>query len=187
MAITNTLSGYKNVCRRNIGGVSIIAHIPVQDIRYVTIKDGVITEIKCKYGKWFKEYQSVVDSAEFKVSTQEVSITHRFNSLSKESSLAYNELLEVAACGIASLVKMNNGATALLGWSEEFGNRRPLMAIEAEGTSGKAPTDPNYLDVTLKSSIVKAPLYLSDAMSIEELLRDPDGADDGADEGEGES
>jgi hypothetical protein len=46
------------------------------------------------------------------------------------------------------------------------------MTIEAEGTSGKAPTDDNYLDVTLKSSQVTAPLYLSDelAKDIDTLL-----------------
>lgn len=168
------LSGYKNVCRRNIGGVTIIAHIPVQDIKEVTIAEGVVNAITLADGKKFKEYQSVIDNAEFKVSTQEVSIMHRFNSLSKESSIAYNELLEVAACGICSLVKMNNGATALLGWSEEFGGRRPLMTIEADGSSGKAPTDPNYLDVTLKSSQVTAPLYLSDTLEIDSLLEAPE-------------
>lgn len=170
MSITASLNGYKSVCRRNVGGVSIIAHIAAQDVTSVTIEEGVVTAITTN-GK-FKEYQSVIDNAELKISASEVSIQHRFNSLSKESSVAYNEMLEVAACGIVSLVKMNNGAVALLGWSEEFGGRRPLMSIEPEGTSGKAPTDDNYLDVTLKSSLVTAPLFLSDelAADIDSLL-----------------
>lgn len=173
MAITSTLNGYKNVCRRNVGGLSLIAYTPIQSIQSVTVEEGKITEITFKDGaEKFKEYQSQVDNAELKISSAEVAITHRFNALSSESSIAYNELLEASACGLAGLVQMNNGAVALLGWTEEFKGRRPLMNIEAEGTSGKTPTDDNYLDVTLKSSQVTAPLYLSEdrAKTIDTLL-----------------
>ena len=170
MSITGSLTGYKNVCRRNVGGVSLIAYTKAENILGCTVDEGIITEIVgggSNTSPEFQEYQSYIDSAELKISTSEISITHRFNALSSESSRAYNELLDAAACGLIALVQMNNGAVAILGWTEEFQNRRPLMHIEAEGTSGKAPTDDNYLDVTLKSSQVTAPLYLS-----EELAKD---------------
>lgn len=173
MSITASLSGYKSVCRRNVGGVSLIAYAPIQSIQSVTVEEGKITAITFKEdAEKFKEYQSQVDNAELKISSAEVAITHRFNTLSSESSIAYNELLEASACGLGGLVQMNNGAVALLGWTEEFKGRRPLMNIEAEGTSGKTPTDDNYLDVTLKSSQVTAPLYLSEelAKTIDTLL-----------------
>lgn len=157
------LSGYKRVCRRNIGGVSLIAVTGVQDIKTVTIEEGVVVSIETEKG--FKEYQSSLDNAEFKVSSQEQSITFRFNALEAKSSMAYNELLDAAACGLVALVQMNNGAVALVGWSEEFEGRRPLMAIEADGTSGKAITDDNHLDVTLKTTQVTAPLFLSDELA----------------------
>ena len=167
------LSGYKRVCRRNVGGVSLIGFVPIQNIKDVTIEEGVVTNITFGEGaNKFKEYQSALDGAEFKVSSQEQSILLRFNALEAKSSISYNELLEVAACGLGGIVQMNNGAVALLGWSEEFKGRRPLMQIEADGTSGKAITDENYLDVTLKTTQVTAPLYLSEelAQTIDTLL-----------------
>jgi hypothetical protein len=39
------------------------------------------------------------------------------------------------------------------------------MTVEADGTSGKAITDENYLDVTLKTTQVTAPLYLSEELA----------------------
>lgn len=156
------LSGYKRVCRRNVGGVSRIGFVPIQNIE-VTVNESVVTDITFIEGATkFKEYESSLDAAELKVSSQEQSILLRFNALEAKSSIAYNELLEAAACGLGGLVQMNNGAVALVGWSEEFDGRRPLMSIEADGTSGKAITDENYLDVTLKTTQVTAPLYLSD-------------------------
>ena len=155
------LSGYKRVCRRNVGGVSRICIVPIQNID-VTVVESLVSDITFKEDPTkFNEYESSLDGAEFKVSSSEQSILFRFNALEAKSSIAYNELLEAAACGLAALVQMNNGAVALIGWSEEFDGRRPLMAIEADGTSGKAITDDNYLDVTLKTTQVTAPLYLS--------------------------
>ena len=160
------LSGYQRVCRRNVGGVSLIAVNAVQHIKSVTIEEGLVTAIEMNSGAdKFKEYQSSLDGAEFKVSSQEQSIMFRFNALEAKSSIAYNELLDAAACGLVALVQMNNGAVALVGWSEEFAGRRPLMQIEADGTSGKAITDENYLDVTLKTTQVTAPLYLSEELA----------------------
>lgn len=160
------LTGYKRVCRRNVGGVSFVGNIPVGNIKDVTIEEGLITAITFNEGaRKFEEYQSALDNAEFKVSSQEQSIQFRFNALEAKSSIAYNELLEAAPCGICSLVQMNNGAIALLGWSKEFKGRRPLMTVEADGTSGKAITDENYLDVTLKTTQVTAPLYLSEELA----------------------
>ena len=158
------LTGYQHACRRNVGGVSLIGFVPVQNIASVIEEGGLVSDIQFKENEnRFVEYQTQVDNAELKISTSEVSIQLRFNALSSKSSVAYNELLEASACGLVALVQMNNGAVALLGWTTEFKGRRPLMNIEAEGTSGKAPTDDNYLDITLKSSQVTAPLYLSDA------------------------
>lgn len=160
------LSGYKRVCRRNVGGVSLIAVNAVQNIKSVTIEEGLVTGITVEpTANKFKEYQSSLDNSEFKVSSQEQSIMFRFNALEAKSSIAYNELLEAAACGLVALVQMNNGAVALVGWSEEFEGRRPLMNIEADGTSGKAITDENYLDVTLKTTQVTAPLYLNEELA----------------------
>lgn len=159
------LSGYQRVCRRNVGGVSLIAVNAVQHIKSVTIEEGLVTAIEMIGEEKFKEYQSSLDGAEFKVSSQEQSIMFRFNALEAKSSIAYNELLDAAACGLVALVQMNNGAVALVGWSEEFEGRRPLMSIEADGTSGKAITDENYLDVTLKTTQVTAPLYLGEELA----------------------
>lgn len=160
------LTGYKRVCRRNVGGVSFVGIIPISNIADVTIEEGIITDITFSEGATkFKEYQSALDGAEFKVSSQEQSILFRFNALEAKSSVAYDELLEAAPCGLGALVQMNNGAVALLGWSKEFKGRRPLMTVEADGTSGKAITDENYLDVTLKTTQVTAPLYLSEELA----------------------
>lgn len=160
------LSGYKRVCRRNVGGVSLIAVNAVSNIKAVTIEEGLVTGITLDpSANKFKEYQSALDNAEFKVSSQEQSIQFRFNALESKSSIAYNELLDAAACGLVALVQMNNGAVALVGWSEEFEGRRPLMQLEADGTSGKAITDENYLDVTLKTTQVTAPLYLDEELA----------------------
>lgn len=167
------LSGYKRVCRRNVGGVSLVALIPVQNIASVTSAKSEVSKIEfAKDAKMFVEYQSSLDGAEFKISSSEQSIMFRFNALSPESSNAYNELLDIAPCGLAALVHMNNGEVALLGWSEEFNGRRPLMQVENEGTSGKGITDENYLDVTLKTTQVTAPLYLSEELvkTIDTLL-----------------
>ena len=169
------LTGYKHACRRNVGGVSLIGFVPAQNIENVEEDGGLVSGIIFKEGaSKFVEYQTQVDNAELKISSSEVSIQLRFNALSSVASIAYNELLEASACGLVAVVQMNNGAVALLGWTTEFKGRRPLMSIEAEGTSGKTPTDDNYLDVTLKSSQVTAPLYLSDdlASDIESIFVD---------------
>ena len=173
------LTGYKHVCRRNVGGVSLIGFVPIQNITNVDDAEGVVSEITFgEDAQKFVDYQTQVDNAELKISSSEISIQLRFNALSSQSSIAYNELLEASACGLAALVQMNNGAVALLGWTTEFKGRRPLMTIEAEGSSGKAPTDDNYLDITLKSSQVTAPLYLSDelAKNVESLFEAPKAA-----------
>lgn len=162
MSITASLNGYKHVCRRNVGGVSLIGFVPIQNIKAVEAEGSLVDSITFNEdAKKFVEYQSQLDQAEFKISASEVSIQLRFNALSSESSEAYNELLEASACGLAALVQMNNGAVAFLGWTNEFKGRRPIMSVEPEGSSGKAPTDDNYLDITLKTSQVTAPLYLS--------------------------
>ena len=165
MAIATQLTGYKHVCRRSTGGVSKIGYIKVSDIASVTIEEKVVTAIEFAEGKHFIEYQSALDKSEFSFSGGEVSILNHFNAMSKESSIAYNELLDNAACGLVACVKMNNGAVALVGWTEEFGGERPLMTIESSGTSGKAVADENYLESTLKSSQATAPLYLSEELA----------------------
>ena len=155
------------MCRRNVGGVSLIGFVPAQNIEDIPSSEGLGTDILFREGsKKFEEYQSSLDNAEFKVSSQEQSIQLRFNALEAKSSIAYNELLDAAACGLVALVQMNNGAVAIVGWSEEFKGRRPLMNIEADGTSGKAITDENYLDVTLKTTQVTAPLYLDEEAAL---------------------
>lgn len=156
------LSGYKRVCRRNIGGVSRLGVVPIQNID-VTIMEKLISEITFKEGATkFADYESVLDGIEYKISESEQTVTLRFNALDAKSSIAYNELLDAAPCGLALLLHMNNGAAVLVGWTEEFGNHRPVTDVTPDGTSGKAITDDNYLDITFRTTQVTAPLYLSE-------------------------
>lgn len=170
MAVASTLSGYTRQCGRQSGGVATIGLIPVADISDITVTDGVITAITMATGKYFKKYDSELDQAEYKFSGSEASILIRFNRNSAASSKAYNELVNAAPCGLAALVKMNNGEAPLIGYTEEFKFERPITSIESDASSGKAITDPNYFDVTLKTTQVVAPLYLSDSVDIEALF-----------------
>lgn len=169
MAITSTLGGYTAQCGRQSGGVSIIGLIAAQDIKNITVTEGAISAITFDTGKCFKKYDSVLDNAEYKFSGNEASIQLRFNRNSAASSKAYNEIIEVAGCGIIAIATMNNGETALLGYTEEFKFARPLMTVEADASSGKAISDANYFDVTLKSSQVVAPLFLADSLEVASL------------------
>lgn len=171
MAITSSLNGYTAQCGRQSGGVSIVGLIPVADISAVTVSDGTITAITFESGKCFKKYDSALDQAEYKFSNNEASIQFRFNRNGAASSKAYNEIIEVAGCGILAIVTMNNGETALLGYTEEFKFARPLMTVESDASSGKAISDPNYFDVTLKSTQVVAPLFLAGSLDVSTLYQ----------------
>lgn len=167
MAIT--LKGYQRPCVRVSGGVKRIGLIQASKITAVTTTDGEITAITRAAGAAFKEYQSVLDQSEFKNSSSEASIQLRFAGNTPEASAAYNELIDQAPCGLVALIEMNNGKNLLLGYTEEFGFTRPLTSVELDATSGKAITDPNYMDVTLKTTQVIAPLYLSETLDIDTL------------------
>lgn len=171
MAVASTiLSGYTRQCGRQSGGVALVGLIPVADVTKVTVTDGMITAITMASGKYFKRYDSELDQSEYKFSGSEASIQIRFNRNSAASSKAYNELVDAVGCGLLSLVKMNNGETLLLGYTEEFKDERPITSIESDASSGKAITDPNYHDVTLKTTQVVAPLYFSDSVDIDALF-----------------
>lgn len=170
MAVASTLSGYTRQCGRQSGGVALVGLIHVSDISNVTVTDGIITAITMTSGKYFKRYDSELDQSEYKFSGSEASIQIRFNRNSAVSSKAYNELVDAVGCGLLALVKMNNGETLLLGYTEEFKDERPITTIESDASSGKAITDPNYHDVTLKTTQVVAPLYLSNNVDIEALF-----------------
>lgn len=174
MAVTSTLSGtlsgYTRQCGRQSGGVSTFGIIPVSDISNITVTDGVITAITMAAGKYFKRYDSELDQAEYKFSGSEVSVVIRFNRNSAASSKAYNELVNAAPCGLLGLPKMNNGEIPLVGYTEEFKFERPITSIESDASSGKAITDPNYFDVTLKTTQVVAPLYLSPDVDFDALF-----------------
>jgi|GEM_PF-3806389 len=164
MAIT-TLSGYKRTCRRNVGGVSRIGFIPVEGIKAITIEEHLVTAIEFESGQHFKDYQSTIDKAHFKFSGNEVTIKLQCGTITKEASVAYNELLDVCACGVIGIAKLNNGAVPLIGVSEDFMLERPIMDIESDADSGAAPSDENRFDITLKTSQPTAPLFLSDELA----------------------
>lgn len=169
MAIT-TLSGYVRQCGRQSGGVSRIGIIPAADIDTVTVTEGVVSTIKFKSGKTFKDYQSELDQAEFTYNNGETNLLLRLNRVGKTSSIVVSELEEVAPCGLVAIAQLNNGETALIGYTEEFGLTRPIVTVESEFNSGKALTDANYVDVTLKTSQVVPPLFLSDSVKIDTLF-----------------
>ena len=170
MSVTSILSGYTRECGRQSGGVSIIGIIPAGDITEVSVAEGKITAILMASGKCFKKYDTELDNAEYKFTTSEVSLQLRFNRNGTASSKAYNELLEAAGCGLVAIAKLNNGETVLIGYTEEFGFSRPITSMEADASSGKTITDPNYFNVTLKSSQVVAPLYLDKEVDFDALF-----------------
>lgn len=169
MAIT-TLSGYIRQCGRQSGGVSRIGIIPAADIDSVTVTEGVVSAIKFKSGKTFKDYQSELDQAEFTYNNGETNLLLRLNRVGKTASIVVAELEEVAPCGLVAIAQLNNGETALIGYTEEFGLTRPIINVESEFNSGKALTDANYVDVTLKTSQVVPPLFLSESVQIDTLF-----------------
>ena len=173
MAITYTaqLTGYTRQCGRQSGGVSRIGIAQVTDIDKITVQDGMISAITMKSGSFFKDYQSALDQAEYKFADTEASILIRLNRVGKESSNAYNALKNLAPCGLVAIAQLNNGETVLLGYTEEFGFTRPIVDVTSDSSSGKALTDENYFDVTLKTSQVLAPLFLSDSVSIDTLFK----------------
>ena len=164
MAIT-TLMGNKIACRRNRGGASVVGIVPIAGIANVTFTENAVSAITFQSGVSFANYQSVIDKISVTFSGNEVAAKLRLGTMSKESSAVYNELLDACACGVAMLVKQNNGAVALLGVTEEDGLTRPLMTIEGDGNSGEAPTDENYLDVTIKTTQPTAIAYLADELA----------------------
>lgn len=168
MAIT--LSGYKRQCGRQSGGVSRIGIAQVSDIENITVAEGVISNIKFKPGASFKDYQSELDQAEYKFTETEATILIRLNRAGKASSIAYNELKDLAPCGLVAIAQFNNGETVLLGYTEEFGFSRPILEVVPDSGSGKAPTDDNYFDITLRTSQILAPLFLSDTIEISTLF-----------------
>lgn len=172
MAIT-TLMGNKIACRRNRGGASVVGIVPIAGIASVTFTDNAASTITFQSGVCFADYQSVVDKISLTFSGNEVAAKLRLGTMSKETSAVYNELLDACACGVAMVVKQNNGAVALLGVTEEDGLTRPLMTIESDGNIGEAPTDENYLDVTIKTTQPTAIAYLSDelASNLESLFK----------------
>lgn len=171
MAISNyTLTGYTRQCGRQSGGVSRIGIAQVSDIDKITVSEGVISAITFKSGAFFKDYQSELDQAEYKFTDTEATILIRMNRVGKASSVAYNALKELAPCGLIAIAQLNNGETVLLGYTEEFGFTRPILDVTSDSGSGKAPTDDNYFDVTLKTSQVLAPLFLSDTVVVDTLF-----------------
>lgn len=168
MAIT--LSGYTRQCGRQSGGVSRIGIAQVADIEAITVTEGVITAITFKDAKKFKDYQSELDQAEYKFTETEATILIRLNRAGKASSIAYNELKELAPCGLVAIAQLNNGETVLVGYTEEFGFSRPILDVVPDSGSGKAPTDDNYFDITLRTSQILAPLFLSESVEIKTLF-----------------
>lgn len=169
MAIT-TLRGYTRACGRQSGGVSRIGIIEAANLKSVTVEDGVITAIEFEDGAKFKDYQSVLDQAEYKFANGEASLLIRLNRAGKASSIAHNELAEVIPCGVFALAQLNNGETALIGYTEEFGKERPIISFDSDSGSGKAPSDDNYFDITLKTTQIMAPLFLSETVDIATLF-----------------
>ncbi|MEE0916641.1 MAG: hypothetical protein U0L45_09100 [Alistipes sp.] len=168
MAIT--LSGYTRQCGRQSGGVSRIGIAQVSDIKDITAAEGVITGITFNTGASFKDYQSELDQAEFTYNNGETSLLLRLNRVGKAASVAVKELEETAPCGLVALAQLNNGETVVIGYTEEFGLTRPILNVESNFNSGKALTDDNFVDVTLKTSQVLPPLFLSETVDINSLF-----------------
>lgn len=168
MAIT--LTGYKRQCGRQTGGVSRIGVAQASDIKGVTTSEGAITGIEFKGDVRFVDIESAVDQAEYTYANGETSLLIRLNRVGKESSRLNNELADLAPCGLVALAQLNNGETVLIGYSEEFKLTRPIIAFDSNATSGKALTDENFFDITLKTTQVLAPLFLSDSVEIDTLF-----------------
>jgi hypothetical protein len=168
MAIT--LSGFKRQCGRQTGGVSRIGIAKASDIKSVTVTEGAITAIEFKDDAKFKDYESAVDQAEFTYANGETTLLIRLNRVGKAASQVNNELADLAPCGLVALAQLNNGETVLIGYSEEFKLTRPIIAFDSNATSGKALTDENFFDITLKTTQVLAPLFLSDSVEIDTLF-----------------
>lgn len=169
IVITRQLIGYNRQCGRQTGGVSRVGVVKASDATIVEA-EGVISNITFEKGKCFLDIQSELDQAEFTCGNGETNVLVRLNRVGAEASNTVSSLEENAPCGLLLLVQLNNGETAVIGYTREFKKSRPIVDVEYEFNSGKALGDANYVDVTFKTSQVEPPMFLAKDTEIDTLF-----------------
>lgn len=169
IAITRQLIGYNRQCGRQTGGVSRVGVVKASDAT-IAETEGVISGITFEKGKCFLDIQSELDQAEFNCASGETNVLVRLNRVGAEASNTVSSLEINAPCGLLLLVQLNNGETALIGYTNEFKKSRPIVDVEYEFNSGKALGDANYVDVTFKTSQVEPPMFLDSSVDIDTLF-----------------
>ena len=153
-------TAFSAVCENNSGGIVSLWLTDKANVSTMTLSGGEYTGATMVSSAVFYLYEFEQDLAEMtNAATRENSSTlieHNIEFyLTKMTTLQRNAiqaLFDSSTCGMVAIAEDGNNNKWVLGYSENFGTRRPLKISSTEGTTGKAFSDGNGTTVNISSS-----------------------------------
>ena len=147
------ISEYIKTCAKNVPGNRLTVYL--KEISYansLTVSNGEITALTISNGATgkFVRVQADIDSANFTIEgagqsnySETQTLEMMFGKKTANLVDLKDDLIDAVACGVMAIRVDNNGQAWLSGWNEatKGGKERPFNRIEANFTSGAAPTD----------------------------------------------
>ena len=158
MSIT---SAYSYTCAPNTGGSTRLYLANKADVTSMTLTGSEYTAITMSGGAVFFEFEVLTDSLEFAENTTRsdqgaYSVEHMVNgympNMSTSQRDALQELIDSSPCGIIAIVLDNNSNQKVIGYSENFTNKRTAYIETIESTTGTGITDSNGSQFQIKST-----------------------------------
>ncbi len=152
------LNGFRRSAGKRNGGLWSVALARAGAVTGVAkAGSGEYSTVALSNGESFAFYYCKEDEARYteKVNANGV-VTHELTLVMERmdpvSARAVNELLDASReDGVVAIVRTNNDASVLVGWSDWFEGRFPLRVHSAEGDSGRSLSDVSAETVVLRS------------------------------------
>ena len=153
-------SNYSESCSNNTGGVVAIYLADRDNVTSFTASGtDEFNAVTMVGSNTFFSFAFEQDTAEYRSNgTREnnsFAFTHEvefyLNKMSTAQRTAVQSIVDSSTCGMIAIVEDANGLKRVFGYSNEFGNKRPLKASQIDALSGKAFTDANGTTVILQS------------------------------------
>lgn len=163
MACNQTLTAILKDCNPSMGGISEVFLANKEDVKTVTLADGVIGTITMEEGKKFAKFQFPRNTGSMSsnytidpttgVRFVTTDLVMLFNRMDTQKRVAINALAQNELVGI---VKDANGKYWYLGYDE------PLTATAGDGLTGTARADRNGYSVTLQDNSHEMPFEVKE-------------------------
>lgn len=154
------ISEYIKTCAKNVPGNRLTVYLKeISKANSITVVSGEITALTLGATAKFQRVQADIDSVNF---TNEGAGQSNYNEtqtlemvFGKKSTgllTLKDSLADSVACGIMAIRVDNNGQAWLSGWNEatKGGKERPYNRLEANFSSGAAPTDEDGAKMTMR-------------------------------------